>query len=88
MDLHSHAKRIAARGRRLAQFPGEGTPPAERACELLCEDHVGTYELPYLCHWLGGAWRNAETGEPVKAGVVAWREHPGKRDFSLGRSPR
>jgi hypothetical protein len=70
------SKRIAARQRRLAEFTGEGTPPAGRACELLCEDHVGTYELPYLCHWIDGTWRNVETGEPVKAGVVAWREHP------------
>ncbi len=58
---------------RLADFPGEGTPPADRRCELLCEDHVGTYTLPYLCHWSGDTWRSAETGEPVKAGVVGWR---------------
>jgi hypothetical protein len=41
---------------------------------LLCEDHVGTYALPYLCEWSGGVWRNLRTGEPVKCGVVAWRE--------------
>jgi hypothetical protein len=68
------SKRIAARQQRLAAFPGEGTPPADRACELLCEDHVGTYTLPYRCVWSNGTWRNVETGEPVKAGVVAWRQ--------------
>jgi hypothetical protein len=67
------SKRIAARQKHLAKFPGEGTPPGAVACELLCEDHVGTYSLPYLCHWSNGSWRSIETGEPVKAGVVAWR---------------
>jgi hypothetical protein len=67
------SKRTAARNQRLADFPGEGTPPADLTCELLCEDHVGTYTLPYLCHWSGGTWRSAKTGEAVKAGVVGWR---------------
>jgi len=67
------SKRIAARRLRLAAFPGEGTPPANQACELLCEDHVGTYTLPYPCYWAKGSWRSAKTGEPVKAGVVGWR---------------
>jgi hypothetical protein len=35
------SKRVAARQQRLAEFPGEGTPPGDVACELLCEDHVG-----------------------------------------------
>ena len=65
--------RIAARKRRLAEFPGEGVPPIGEACELLCEDHVGTYALPYLCRWLDGTWQSMLTGEPVTAGVVAWR---------------
>lgn len=73
MDSTDVSKRIASRERRLAEFPGEGTPPGDRACELLCEDHVGTYTLPYLCHWSGGTWRSVGTGQPVKAGVVAWR---------------
>jgi hypothetical protein len=67
-------KRIAARQKRLAAFPGDGMPPPGAVCELLCEDHVGTYELPYRCHWADGTWRNVETGEPVKAGVVGWRQ--------------
>ncbi len=67
------SKRTLARQKRLAAFPGEGTPPAGTACELLCEDHVGTYILPYPCVWSDGAWRSAATGEPVKAGIVAWR---------------
>jgi hypothetical protein len=66
-------KRAASRERRLAEFAGEGTPPGDMACELLCEDHVRTYTLPYLCHWSGGTWRSVGTREPVKAGVVGWR---------------
>jgi hypothetical protein len=66
-------KRAAARHKRLAAFPGEGTPPTGKACQLLCEDHVGTYTLPYLCHWSEGGWRNVRTGELVTGGVVAWR---------------
>ena len=68
------SRRIAARRKRLDDYPGDGTPPSGRACELLCEDYVGTYALPYLCEWSGGVWRNLRTGEPVKCGVVAWRE--------------
>jgi hypothetical protein len=67
------SKRAEARRRRLADFPGEGVPPTGRACELLCEDHVGTYTLPYLCHWSNGTWRKVGTEEPVQTGVVAWR---------------
>jgi hypothetical protein len=67
------SKRVAARRQRLAAFPGQGTPPGGVVCELLCEDLVGTYMLPYLCHWLHGTWRSVGTGEPVKGGVVGWR---------------
>ena len=67
------SKRFAARRQRLAAFPGEGTPSADQACELLCEDHVGTYTLPYLCYWGKGTWRSIKTGEQIKAAVVGWR---------------
>lgn len=68
------SRRIAARMKRLDDYPGEGLPPPGTACELLCEDHVGTYALPYLCQWSDGSWRNIKTGEPVIGGVVAWRK--------------
>jgi hypothetical protein len=67
------SRRIAARQKRLAAFPGEGSPPAGIACDLLCEDHVGTYVLPYPCEWSKGSWRSIVTDEPVVAGVVGWR---------------
>ncbi len=70
--------RVAARRKRLDEYPGEGAPPDNVTCELLCEDHVGTYELPYPCHWAGGTWRSLKTDEPVMAGVVAWRIKAGQ----------
>jgi hypothetical protein len=73
MAFNDKSRRAAARQQRLAAFPGEGTPSSEVACELLCEDHVGTYTLPYLCQWADGTWRSVSTAEPVKAGVVGWR---------------
>ena len=70
------SKRTLARQKRLAAFPGDGVPPTGKACDLLCEDHVGTYILPYPCAWSDGTWRNIATGEPVVAGVVGWRLKP------------
>ena len=71
------SKRAAARQQRLALYPGEGTPPTDTPCELLCEDRVGTYTLPYRCYWAKGTWRSVKTGEQIKAGVVGWRTAPG-----------
>ena len=64
--------RCTARWKRLADFPGEGVPPLGEACEVLGEDHVGTYPLPDLCRWSGGTWRDMGTGKAVMGGVVAW----------------
>jgi len=62
------SKRAAAWLQRLAAFPGEGMPPTDKACQLLCEDHVGTYTLPYLCQWSEGAWRSIHTGGTHQSG--------------------
>jgi hypothetical protein len=67
------SKRVAARKKRLAAFPGEGSPPPGTPCDLLCEDHVGTYILPYPCHWSKGTWRSVIMDEPVMSGVVGVR---------------
>ena len=51
---------------------------ADRRLELLCEDHVGTYVLPFLCRWSSGDWESVEIGRVNLMG-----------DFgSLSRSPR
>jgi hypothetical protein len=42
--------------------------------ELLCEDHVGTYLLPFLCRSTTQGFRNEQTGEFITGSVVGWRE--------------
>jgi hypothetical protein len=57
---------------RLADF--STAPPTEGSgFHLLCEDHVGTYQLPYLCRWNGAEWSNANTGAMIEAQVIGWR---------------
>ena len=74
--LHAPAVEIepmATRERRLAQFDGNGEPPPDQPVEVLCEDHSGTYQLPFACRWVDGEWRNVESGGIVEATVIAWR---------------
>jgi hypothetical protein len=63
---------MATRDYRLGEFE-QGGPPSGEPLELLCEDHVGTYALPYACQWTDGAWRNSNTGATISARVVGWR---------------
>ena len=64
---------MATREKRLAQFDGNGDPPPDQPVEVLCEDHSGTYQLPFACRWIDGHWRNDRTGGMVEATVVGWR---------------
>jgi len=64
---------MTTRQQRLDGFTHKGEPPADRALELLCEDHVGTYVVPFACRWSGGDWTNAETGARIEATVIGWR---------------
>ena len=64
--------RMVTRQARIDAFH-EGVPPTDQSLELLCEDHVGTYVIPFLYRWRGGAWQNVETGNPIEATVVGWR---------------
>ena len=63
---------MATRQERLAEFMSSGEPPAE-ICEILCEDHNGTYMPPFLGRFSHGLWRNSKTGERVEVSVVGWR---------------
>jgi hypothetical protein len=65
---------MATRERRLAEFNGLGNPPPDQPVEVLCEDHSGTYLLPFACRFISGEWRNNESGHPLEATVVAWRQ--------------
>jgi hypothetical protein len=67
---------MATRERRLAEFDGQGDPPPDLAVQVLCEDHSGTYQLPFACRFVDGIWINAETGSTVEARVVGWRPVP------------
>jgi hypothetical protein len=62
---------MATRERRLSEF--NSGPPPDHAVELLCEDHNGTYVLPYLCEWKDSAWHNCMSRKPIDAKVVGWR---------------
>lgn len=63
---------MATRAYRLSEFQ-QGTPLAGAPVELLCEDHRGTFALPFPCHWTDGAWRNVGTGAVIEADVLGWR---------------
>ncbi len=64
---------MATRAQRLAEFNGDGFPLQEEAVQVLCEDKSGTYQLPFTCRWIDGAWRNSTSGAVVEATVVGWR---------------
>jgi hypothetical protein len=61
---------------RLAQFNTDNLPSEGAAVQLLCEDHVGTYTLPFLCRRTENGWVDAETSSPIDAEVLGWREPP------------
>lgn len=64
---------MATRERRLAEFNGAGDPAPGQPVQVLCEDHSGTYQLPFACTFADGRWHNAESGGLVEAAVVGWR---------------
>jgi hypothetical protein len=66
---------MATRERRLAEFDGQGEPPPDLPVQVLCEDHSGTYQLPFACRWVNGEWRNDESGGALRATVIALRLH-------------
>ena len=64
---------MATRQERIDAFSHEGMPPTDLPLELLCEDHIGTYVIPFLCRWNNGAWYSIDTDNRVEATVVGWR---------------
>lgn len=63
---------MATRSYRLSEF-SQSVPDAVRPLQVLCEDHNGTYLLPYECEWREGKWHNCHTGQPLISTVVGWR---------------
>jgi hypothetical protein len=63
---------MATRQQRIDAFVHDGEPPVDQPLQVLCEDHIGTYVVPFPCRW-SGDWKNAETGERIEAMVIGWR---------------
>ena len=57
----------------MAEFVTDGDPAPEIMVEVLCQDHVGTYTLPFLCLTTERGWINAKTLLPVETNVIGWR---------------
>jgi hypothetical protein len=72
-NLNGADHRMATRQRRIGDFTHDGVPPADQPFELLCEDHVGTYVVPFLCRWTSGAWQSVATSTPIEVTVLGWR---------------
>src|SRR5229473_2375934 len=64
--------RMATRQRRMDDFDSDGEPPAGEPTELLCEDHNGTYVLPFPCLWVDGAWRSSRSDRQIEANVIGY----------------
>ena len=64
---------MVTRRERIDAFTHQSVPPANQPLEVLCEDHVGTYVVPFLCRWSSGAWHSVDTSKPIEATVVGWR---------------
>ena len=70
---------MATRTHRLSAF-NVSAPPSQRPLQVLCEDHNGTYLLPYLCEFAAGGWRNCASRSAIEADVIGWREPEPARD--------
>ncbi|QAY96923.1 hypothetical protein CWB41_15250 [Methylovirgula ligni] len=64
---------MATRSERLAEFEADKEPSATEDVELLCEDHRGTYTLPFPCRRVGREWCNQTTGQIIEAEILGWR---------------
>jgi hypothetical protein len=79
---------MASREYRLAEF-NQGQPPPGKALQVLCEDHNGTYLLPFKCEYRSGAWYNAEKKSALAVQEKSSAGAPGEyrpyaTAFSLG----
>lgn len=63
---------MATREQRIAEF-NTGEPTSDQPLEVLCEDHNGTYLLPFLCRWTDGVWVGVPSNLPLEATVLGWR---------------
>jgi hypothetical protein len=72
---------MVTRSERLDEFITDRLPEPGQHVKVLAEDHVGTYAIPFSCEHKGGSWRNAVSGEALKANIIGWIEiETGRRD--------
>ncbi len=69
---------MATRAALIAEFKTDMEPEAGIALELLCQDHNGTYALPFPCRRVESEWRNEGTGEVIEAEILGWRIWQGR----------
>jgi len=63
---------LVTRPERVDDFIHEGEPPIGQPLQILCEDHNGTYVIPFLCRWReGGAKRENQPINRSYGGRVA-----------------
>ena len=74
---------MVARQERIDAFDHEGSPPTDKRLEILCEDHIGTYVIPFLCQSSDGTWQNAKTRRSIEAAVIGWRETRSALNFQI-----
>jgi len=67
---------VTTRQQRISEFQQHSAPSGP--VELLCEDHCGTFVLPFACRWAEGKWINVETGANIEADVIGWRGREAK----------
>ena len=65
---------MVTRSDRLLQFITDRDAPDGTLVEALCQDHVGTYVLPFPCRREGAAWYNNITSAALDCDVIGWRE--------------
>jgi hypothetical protein len=65
---------MVTRSDRLSQFITDREAPDGIIVEALCQDHVGTYVLPFPCRREGSAWYNTATSAALDCDVIGWRE--------------
>jgi hypothetical protein len=64
---------MVTRDYRISEFRHD-EPPSRQALQLLCEDHNGTYLLPFKCEYRDGAWYNLNsTAQPLQVKIIGWR---------------
>jgi hypothetical protein len=64
---------MVTRQERISDFDHEGTPPSDQPLQILCEDHSGTYVVPFLCQWHDGSWQSVASKRSIEATVIGWR---------------